>query len=153
MIYDHEIIPQAIAQPNSFVGLMALYESNYLKLMELIPDIKNYENSKIIEAAGEESIYLTVFERTKYTISFSMTYIFESQNGAYLDPNIKVKVYFDGSLAEVLSINEKQNKNELMKLMDQNKRIISALWKKNIVFNKWLEHILGKNYLVSNSAF
>ena len=69
MIYDHEIIPQAIAQPNSFVGLMALYESNYLKLMELIPDIKNYENSKIIEAAGEESIYLTVFERTKYTIS------------------------------------------------------------------------------------
>jgi len=77
-----------------------------------------------------------------------MTYIFESQNGNYLDPNIKVKVYFDGSLAEVLSIDEKQNKNELMKLMDQNKGIINALWKKNIILNKWLELILDKNYLV-----
>ncbi|HJL93064.1 MAG TPA: DUF1249 domain-containing protein [Woeseiaceae bacterium] len=148
MIYDHEIIPQASAQPNSFVGLMALYESNFLKLMELIPDIQSYKNNQIMEAAGEDNIYLSVFERTKYTISFSMTYIFESQNGNYLDPNIKVKVYFDGSLAEVLSIDEKQNKNELMKLMDQNKGIINALWKKNIILNKWLELILDKNYLV-----
>jgi len=148
MIYDHEIIPQANAQPNSFVGLMALYESNFLKLMELIPGIKNFENSQIMAAAGEYNIYLVVFERTKYTISFSMSYIFESQNDTYIEPNIKVKLYFDGSLAEVLSINEKQNKNELMRLMNQNKGIVSALWKKNIIFNKWLDYLLDKSYLI-----
>jgi len=149
MIYDHEIIPQAIAKPNSFVGLMALYESNFLKLMKLIPDIKTYKNNQMMEALGEDDIYLTDFERTKYTISFSMTYIFNNQNDVYFDPNIKVKVYFDGSLAEVLSINEKQNKNELMKLVTQKKGGISSLWRKNIIFNKWLEHILDKNYLVA----
>ena len=149
MIYDHEIIPQANAQPNSFAGLMALYESNFLKLMELIPDIRNYENFQIMRATGEENIYLVLFEKTKYTISFSMSYIFQCQNGAYLDPDIKIKLYFDGSLAEVLSIKGKQNKNELMKLMDQNKGIINALWKKNIIFNKWLEYLLDKNYLVA----
>ena len=149
MIYDHEIIPQAIAKPNSFVGLMALYESNFLKLMKLIPDIKTYKNNQMMEALGEDDIYLTDFERTKYTISFSMTYIFNNQNDVYFDPNIKVKVYFDGSLAEVLSINEKQNKNELMKLVTQKKGGISSLWRKNIIFNKWLEHILDKDYLVA----
>ena len=43
MMYDHQINPQTIVKPNSFIGLMTLYESNYLRLLYLIPNIKDLE--------------------------------------------------------------------------------------------------------------
>ena len=48
MILDHEIVPQSIAEPNSFVGLMTLYESNYIKLNHLFPKIRQYDADRLI---------------------------------------------------------------------------------------------------------
>ena len=50
MILDHEIVPQCIAEPNSFVGLMTLYESNYIILIHLFPKIRQYDADRLIKS-------------------------------------------------------------------------------------------------------
>ena len=70
MINDHEIIPQAIAKPRSFVGLMTLYESNFIKLHNLLPDLRDIDKGRVLESLNAENLYLTILEKNKYTITF-----------------------------------------------------------------------------------
>tara|TARA_B100001758_G_scaffold159_1_gene147 strand:- start:124 stop:387 length:264 start_codon:yes stop_codon:yes gene_type:complete len=77
MILDHEIVPQSIAEPNSFVGLMTLYESNYIKLNHLFPKIRQYDADRLIKSPLGNDIHLGINKKTKYTMIISMTYSFE----------------------------------------------------------------------------
>jgi len=145
-MHDHQINPQAIVKPNSFIGLMTLYESNFLRLLDLIPHIKDLEGTYIANATGENDILFAINEKTKYTISFSMSYIFEGNLGIEFEPNLEVIVYLDGKLAQVTSLNEGQKITILSKITHSHNTIINLLWRKNMIFNKWLEHISDKGY-------
>ena len=149
MMYDHQINPQTIVKPNSFIGLMTLYESNYLRLLDLIPNIKDLEGTYIGSTADENDILFVVNEKTKYTISFSMSYIFEDNLGIEFEPNLKVNIYLDGKLAQVMSLNEDQNSTALNKIAHSHNKLIDFLWRKNMIFNKWLEYIADKGYYFS----
>ena len=146
MINDHEIIPQAIAKPRSFVGLMTLYESNFIKLHNLLPDLRDIDKGRVLESLNAENLYLTILEKTKYTITFSLTYSFKHNNKINYEPNLTIRAYYDGDLAEVISIGDIRGRNQFREIVNQNNEIISKLWKKNIVFNKWLDYLLDNNY-------
>lgn len=148
-MYDHQINPQAIVKPNSFIGLMTLYESNYLKLSDLIPNFRDLEGTYIANTSNENDILFTINEKTKHTISFSMSYIFEDSLGIEFEPNMKVNVYLDGRLAQVSGINEDQNNSIFNKIVHSHDDIINLLWRNNMVLNKWLEHIGDKEYYFS----
>ncbi|MFQ3334218.1 MAG: hypothetical protein ACI8XI_000893 [Woeseiaceae bacterium] len=148
-MYDHQINPQAIVKPNSFIGLMTLYESNYLKLFDLVPNFRDLEGTYIANTPNENDILFTINEKTKHTISFSMSYIFEDSLGIEFEPNMKVNVYLDGRLAQVSGINEDQNNSIFNKIAHSHGDIINLLWRNNMIFNKWLEHIGDKEYYFS----
>ena len=145
-MYDHQINPQAIVRPNSFIGLMTLYESNYLKLFNLIPNFTNLDGASIASTLNENDILLTINEKTKHTIAFSISYIFKGSLGIEFEPNMKVSVYLDGKLAQVSSINEDKNNSVFNKIAHSHSDIINLLWRNNMIFNKWLDHIDDKKY-------
>jgi|TARA_B110000438_G_scaffold24874_1_gene23226 uncharacterized protein YqiB (DUF1249 family) len=145
-MYDHQINPQAIVRPNSFIGLMTLYESNYLKLFNLIPNFTNLDGASIASTLNENDILLTINEKTKHTIAFSISYIFKDSLGIEFEPNMKVSVYLDGKLAQVSSINEDKNNSVFNKIAHSHSDIINLLWRNNMIFNKWLDHIDDKKY-------
>jgi uncharacterized protein YqiB (DUF1249 family) len=93
-----------------------------------------------------ENLYLTILEKTKYTITFSLTYSFKDNNKINYEPNLTIRAYYDGDLAEVISIGDIRGRNQFREIVNQNNEIISKLWKKNIVFNKWLDYLLDNNY-------
>ena len=72
MMYDHQINPQTIVKPNSFIGLMTLYESNYLRLLNLIPNIKDLEGFYIGNTADENDILFIVNEKTIQMIKLNV---------------------------------------------------------------------------------
>ncbi|MGB5245761.1 MAG: hypothetical protein WBN34_04375, partial [Woeseia sp.] len=69
MLLDHQLVPQALAKPRSFVGLMALYESNYLRLQQLIPEIERLDGYYRSNVAGDCSLHLEILDRSRYTIT------------------------------------------------------------------------------------
>ena len=148
MILDHEIVPQSIAEPNSFVGLMTLYESNYIKLNYLFPKIRQYNTDKSIKSLFGNDIHLGINKKTKYTMIISMTYSFEEIDIIEYEPNLTIKIYFDSRSAEVIGVGKLNKKSRLRDITYQNKNIINQLWRRNIILNKWLDYIIDCDYSI-----
>ena len=80
---------------------MALYESNYLRLYRLIPELENIDGCYRSRVAGDCELHVEILERCRYTITLSLTYHFDGDDGRIADPDMRVRVYLDGQLAEV----------------------------------------------------
>jgi len=147
MLLDSRLVPQTIVRPNSFVGLMALYESNYLRLLHVVPELERLDGCFRSRVAGDCELFVDVLDRARYTITLGLTYHFETAEGRLADPDMQVRVYLDGRLAEAMSIGGKQRHAELRRLRAKN-RTLDARWKRNVVLNKWLEYLTDQGHLI-----
>jgi uncharacterized protein YqiB (DUF1249 family) len=148
MLLDSHIVPQAIVKPRSFVGLMALYESNYLRLVHLIPELERLDGCFRSRVAGDCELHIDILERCRYTVTLSLTYQFETEDGRVADPDMTVRAYLDGQLAEAMSLSGHHRHAALRRLAREHKAELDARWKRNIVLNKWLDYLTDQGHLV-----
>ncbi len=148
MLLDTQLVPQTIIKPKSFVGLMALYESNYLRLLRVIPELERLDGCFRSRVAGDCELHVDIIERCRYTVTLSLTYYFDSDSGSTADPDMLVRAYLDGQLAEVLSLCGSERNSELRRLILEHRAELDARWKRNIVLNKWLEYLFDQGHLV-----
>jgi uncharacterized protein YqiB (DUF1249 family) len=148
MFLDSQLVPQTLVRPRSFVGLMALYESNYLRLLQLVPEMERLDGCFRSRVAGECELFVEILERSRYTITMSLTYRFETGAGRVADPDIRVRAYLDGRLAEAMSLGADHKHRELRRLMRKNRGELDARWRRNIVLNKWLEYLSDRGHLI-----
>ena len=148
MLLDSHLVPETVAKPGSFVGLMALYESNYLRLLRLIPDVDRLDGCFRSRVAGDCDLYVEILERCRYTVTLSLTYHFETDDGLLVDPDMTIRVYLDGQLAEVMAIGSRQRHTTLRKLVKEHLRELDRRWRRNIVLNKWLDYLSEQGHLV-----
>lgn len=138
-MFDCQLVPQTIVRPNSFVGLMCLYESNYLRLLQLIPEIERLDGCFRSRVAGECDLYVEVLERCRYTVTLSLTYRFDVEHGEEVAPNMIVRIYLDGALAEAMGAGSGD------RYQGQD---LKARWRRNIILNKWLEYLSDQGHLI-----
>ena len=148
MMLDSLLVPQTIVKPRSFVGLMALYESNYLRLLRLLPELEQLDGCFRSRVAGDCDLHLEVLERCRYTVTLSLTYHLKTDDGLILDPDITVRAYLDGRLAEAMIVGNRQRHMVLRKFLDEHRRELDLRWRRNIVLNKWLEYLSDQGHLI-----
>lgn len=148
MLLDYQLVPQAVVKPKSFVGLMAMYESNYLRLMHLIPDLEQLDGCFRSRVAGDCELYVDILERCRYTVTLSLTYYFDGEEGRVADPDMTVRAYLDGRLAEAMSVCGDHRHAELRRLARAHREVLGARWKRNVVLNKWLEYLTDQGHLI-----
>lgn len=148
MLLDHQLVPQALATPRSFVGLMALYESNYLRLLRLIPDLEQLDGCFHSRVAGDCELLVEVLERCRYTVTLSITYLFQNSHGISRDPDLVVRAYLDGRLAEAMRMRGGQRHDALRRLLKLHGSELNIRWRRNIVLNKWLEYLTDSGHLI-----
>jgi len=128
-----------LARPGSLAGLMDLYEQNYIRLRQLIPDL-NFSDEMISCAEGHIDLYLSIKERCKYTTMISLTYRFKQPGGILFQPDLHLTIYHDAKVAEVQHrvIRRggiiRKNKNRQHK------------WKMNRFLYKWLGFCLYQGH-------
>ena len=71
------------ARPGSFVGLMTLYESNFVRLGWLISDLRAVSERRVSHVVSDCDLYLTPVELSRYTSVFRLTYEFDSDGAAH----------------------------------------------------------------------
>ena len=148
MLLDSRLVPQTVVKPNSFVGLMALYESNYLRLLHLVPELERLDGCFQSRVAGDCELFVDVLERTRYTVTLALTYHFDTADGRLADPDMQVRAYLDGRLAEAMSLGGNHRHARLRRLWRASHRALDARWKRNIVLNKWLEYLTDQGHLI-----
>ena len=128
------------ARPGSFVGLMTLYESNFVRLGWLVHDLRAIKTCVVSKADTDCDLYLTPLEVSRYTSVFRLTYEFGTKEASVSDPDLEVCVYHDARLAEVRSFRGFQRHPQLAKLHSGLNRELDQRWSRNMMLNKWLEY-------------
>ncbi len=148
MLLDSRLVPETIVKPRSFVGLMSVYESNYLRLLNLIPELERLDGCFRSRVAGDCDLYLDILERERYTLTMSMTYYFATESGPVADPDMLVRVYLDGQLAEAMSLGKDYRHVQFRRLFRAHREDLGERWTRNVVLNKWLEYLMDQGHLI-----
>ena len=148
MLLDSSLVPETIVRPRSFVGLMAVYESNYLRLLNLIPDLEQIDGCFRSRVAGDCDLHVDILERSRYTVTLNLTYYFESDSGRIADPDMLVRAYLDGRLAEAVRLGRNHRHTEFRRLLREQRRDLGARWARNTVLNKWLDYLREQGHLI-----
>ena len=128
------------AEPGSFVSLMTLYESNFVRLRWLVRDLRAITDRVVSKTASDCDLYLTPMDLSRYTSVFRLTYEFGDQTACSRDPDLEVCVYHDARLAEVRSFRGFHRHPQLSRLQSGLKRELDQRWSRNMMLNKWLEY-------------
>ena len=148
MLLDSSLVPETIITPRSFVGLMSVYESNYLRLLSIVPDLERIDGCFRSRVAGDCDLHLDVLDRSRYTVTMSLTYYFETEEGRIADPDLLVRAYLDGRLAEAMKLGSEHRHVAFRQLVREHGKELNARWRRNIVLNKWLDYLREQGHLI-----
>lgn len=148
MLQDYLLVPETIVRPNSFVGLMSLYESNFLRLQQVIPEIDRLDGCFRSSVAGSCDLHAEILERSRYTVTLSLSHVFSEKGKRIKDPDMLIRVYFDGRLAELMALRGDQRNTVMRRLTRLHNAELDARWRRNIILNKWLEYLMDQGHMI-----
>jgi len=129
--------------PVDFVSLMDMYEDNYIKLRKLIPNVQLIKQSAVSTSAGHLNLHLKILERSKFTTTLRLSYCFTESGESRLEPNLKIRIYHDAGLAEVMSGKLHHGRLVLDHLPAD---ALKQKWQLNRFLSKWLKYCLRQNH-------
>ena len=141
------------SKPGSFVSLMSLYESNYIRLGWLIPNLRELQGASISNVDSDLPLHLHVDERSPYTTTLTLTYLFDDADGVRVaDPDLQIRVYHDARLAEVQSCARWHRHTILESIRSDLARALGDRWLRNVMLNKWLDYCVERGHRFAPSA-
>lgn len=159
---DSLIVPETVVKARSFAGLMSLYESNFIRLRQLVDDIENLEGAHCSVVEQDLPLHLEVLERTRYTATLQLTYLFAREGDSsncseqagdaantdqwLADPDLRLRVYFDGRLAEAMSLTSRHRHAILRRIASCHREELDTRWRHNMMLNKWLEYCIDAGH-------
>jgi uncharacterized protein YqiB (DUF1249 family) len=146
MILDSLCITSWRARPVSFVSLMTLYESNFIRLQGLLGDVRRHHGSKVSRIAGDCDLHLQVLEHAPYTSMVRLTYIFADQAGTLADPDLELRVYHDARLAEASQCGRWIKHPSLAHVRAGIPAQLGERWLRNMLLNKWLDYCVERGH-------
>ena len=130
-------------EPRGFGSLMDLYENNYLRFKKLVPDVHALQQHTYSRINGCMGLHLSVIERSRYTTTLRMTYHFTEDSKLHAEPDLKVRVYHDACLVEVIAGHLKHGRQKLDHLPADAKLY---KWRLNRFLYKWLGFCLHQGH-------
>jgi uncharacterized protein len=137
------------ARPRSFVALMGLYESNYVRLNWLTTGVAGLQGAHRSVVTGDCDLLLTVIERTPYTSTVNLSYSIAEDLQI---PDLRVRVYHDAHLAEAQEWAGTHSQPVLKALRTQAERELDQRWARNVMLNKWLEYCVERGHRFSSAT-
>ena len=153
MLLDHLCITSWRARPVSFVSLMSLYESNYLRLRALVGDVRAHARGEHVSRIDTDcDLHFAVIEHAPYTSTTRLTYRFENATGTLDDPDLEIRVYHDARLAEVSACGRWVRHESLEHVRAGIPVQLGERWLRNMLLNKWLDYCLERGHAFPTAA-
>lgn len=125
---------------------MSLYESNYLRLSSLAGDLRALADVRVSRVADDCDLRLSVTERSPYTTSLDLTYLFSDAGEVSTYPDMRVRIYHDARLVEAQEWAAHHDHEALRRLRGAVERELDQRWARNTMLNKWLEYCIDRGH-------
>lgn len=138
--------------PRGYVSLMDLYENNFIRFKKLVPRIEQIQQNAVSQLPGCLDVHIKVIERSQYTTTLCMTYVFDDGKEEFAEPDLKIRVYHDAGLVEVVAGHLKHGRQRLDHLPAA---ALKLKWRLNRFLYKWLGYCLhlGHEFTPDTSDF
>ncbi|HEB77131.1 MAG TPA: DUF1249 domain-containing protein [Methylothermaceae bacterium] len=124
--------------------LQELCESNYRKLMRLIPDLAAIDTQAVACQGDRPALYLKLLDRAPYTVLLELSYCFQPDESKPLfEPALLLRVYLDAGMVEVIADHERP---QLRFDRPVDREVLEYKWQMNYFLDKWLDHCLQRGY-------
>jgi uncharacterized protein YqiB (DUF1249 family) len=80
-------------------------------------------------------------------MTVELSHCFNKNLEEFLEPAVKIRLYLDAQLAEVLSDHTRASVAQVYKNPGLSREIMNYKWRLNYFLQKWLDHCLKKDYL------
>ncbi len=168
------------ARPRSFVALMSLYESNFIRLGWLAGDLALLTGRHLSQVAGDCDLLLTVTGRSPYTTTAHLTYVLPEGAGAVAYPDMRLCIYHDAYLVEAQewaagqgqplpralrvppetrareadepSVTRRRDWRASRETSRKPERELDQRWARNMMLNKWLEYCAERGHRFSTAT-
>jgi uncharacterized protein YqiB (DUF1249 family) len=147
---DTQTVVSWRARPRSFVALMGLYESNFIRLGWLAENLGQLAGRHLSRVNGDCDLVLTVTERSPYTSTVNLTYLLPQARGEQQYPDMGVRIYHDAHLVEAQQWAESHSQPILKALRGCAERELDQRWARNVMLNKWLEYCVERGHRFSS---
>jgi len=137
---------------NKSFCLEQMCASNYHKLLKLMPELLVLKEAALGVALNNTPLHITVIENTPYTMMIELNHCFTQSNDEHFEPAMKIRLYLDAQLAEVMSDQAHSSIAVAFKDKGLSKDIMNYKWQLNYFLQKWLDHCLKKDYQFSVMA-
>lgn len=137
-------------KPQSFAGLMELYEQNYIRFRQLCPDLARISHHAVSHISDEMDLHVYILDRSRFTTTVLLTYVFtDHDRQVHYNPDVKVRIYHDALQAEALSCRY-QDKRWARESADA----LRCKWTLNRFLYKWLSYCRrqGHDFSLQSSA-
>jgi uncharacterized protein YqiB (DUF1249 family) len=149
MLNDAQTLVSWRATPRSFVALMGLYESNFIRLGWLVRNVAVLDGAYQSRIVGDCDLQLSVVARSPYTTTVNLTYLLPDQEAARRFPDMGVRVYHDARLVEAQEWAHSHGHAGLRELRNTVACELDQRWARNIMLNKWLEYCVERGHRFS----
>ncbi|MEZ5542802.1 MAG: DUF1249 domain-containing protein [Pseudomonadota bacterium] len=139
--FEHHGIPA-----KNFAGLMEIYECNYIRIRNLVPDIDDLPDYTISRVDGVLDLHLRVIERCRFTTTFRLTYWFTDRDGRFPAPDMQVRMYHDAQVAEVISCGRRRGRRHALYHRMYHSYSLVEKWRMNRFLQKWLGYCLMQGH-------
>jgi len=154
MLCETDIAVSWRARPRGFVALMSLYESNYLRFMQLAGDPARLHGTLISRVDGDCELQLHVIEHMPYTSMLTLTYALPTGNPSGVPewlPNLRLRAYHDARLLEAEELKVSANREvrdsaKSRRAAHLRERELHQRWTRNMMLNKWLEYCAERGH-------
>lgn len=144
------------ARPRSFVALMSLYESNFIRLGWLTGEFALLEGRHRSRVDGDCDLLLTVTSRSPYTTIAHLTYVLPEAAGKVAYPDMRLCIYHDAHLLEaqewVAAHGQPVLKTAVRTSGILAERELDQRWARNMMLNKWLEYCAERGHRFSTAT-
>lgn len=130
----------------SFAALMELYENNYIFMRRLVPDPDRSEDVTVSRVDGTPDLHMEILERCAYTTSLLLTHCFQDGGAPEVTPDLKVRVYHDARVAEVLPESCLRGFSYWSGREPPTPGTLQWRWEVNRFLNRWLRYCLGEGH-------
>ena len=134
------------ARPRSFVALMGLYESNYIRFGWLAGNLAALDSRYRSSLAEDCDLVLNVTERCPYTTTLSLTYLLSHPSEPLEYPDMRIRIYHDARLVEAQAWAATHPHPVLKALRSRAERELDQRWARNLMLNKWLEYCVERGH-------